>query len=558
MVRMARALRLLKESAGSAFWYKRAIEGFSSRGQGLRALALAKELISVAPDDHSVLLEMARLYARHQRDESGSGRGATPLNEPEEMPPGGIPPDITADSAKTLVVLDDAAEVERLEPAMPAPREPDSDDRGLAGKTEETRKATAARTESDAADSRSPSMASRPAAVPPPPPPEAFLVAEEDEKGEATDLATDPAWAAELASRAPAEKASASTPSTRSGPARDVPPEPSLEQPRATQPRATQPRATQPPRERLTTTRPPLEQPPKAGPLPPVSAGEEVLEHAKLGDLPLLSSLGEKAFVTISSAMRPVALQDGEVLFRAGDDARSFFIIAQGGVEARVQSRGGQRALATLGEGEVLGLFGLYTGRKRNATAVAVGPTVAFEITDRVLAGLVRDHPASKKPLALFYRRRLLEISLGRSPLFQDLPREKRLAIVDRFEQRKLAPREHVVSPGQVTLGLFLVMRGLVLVKTRDSGRVTVKARMERGQFFGCISALTGMPTLASAECEEESVLAILPHRTFGELLDLEPELAALPRRLRDEGVLITPTLFVGGLDAVCPDQGQS
>jgi cAMP-dependent protein kinase regulator len=481
MVRMARAHRLLGNQEASAFWYKRAISGFSDRRQGLRALALAKELVAVAPHDHEVLLEMARLYARNP-GAGGADRIARPLDEGA----GGstkvarIPREFTATSAKALEILDDAAEVERIEADA-----------------------------EEAAEKAAEKASARPApeviegGAPPPPPVEAFLVDDADEPDTALAVS-------ETAEPTP-------------------PPQPKKQGPPPAKAKA----------ERLGGG---------AGKPPPPGG---TLERARLGEVPLLSSLGENAFLALSEAMRPHALRDGEILFREGDAARSFYIVAEGRIEATVSRGGEQRVIASLSEGDVVGVFGLYTGKKRNATAHAVGPATVFEVTDGVLARLVREHPAAKKPLAAFYRQRLLETSLGSSPLFQDLPREMRQEIIDRFEQRRYAARESVVAPGQVTLGLFLVVRGEVLISTRGSGRSTLKAQLGRGQFFGCISALTGMPTVASAECSEDSVIAFLPHKAFGELIQRHPELAALPGRLREANVLVTPTLFVGDVDAV-------
>ncbi|RMG11341.1 MAG: hypothetical protein D6729_18135 [Deltaproteobacteria bacterium] len=433
MVRVARAHRLLGDKERSARWYKLAVQELANRGMGLRALALAKELLAVAPDDHELLLEMARLYARNpgaQRE--FTGRVAVPLDGGEAVvgPPA---PEFTATSIRALEVLDDPEAVEHYGASEPSP------------------------------------------ATPPPPPPEAFTA----EEAQADDRVF--------------ERVEKVTSGEHEAP-QDL------------------------------------------------RAKKGVLERATLGEIPLLSGLGKGAFAQLMREMRRVDLEAGDVLFREGEAARSFFIIAEGRLSASVEGE----EVAQLGAGEVIGVLGLYAGRRRNATVRAATSAVVFEITDQILASLAKAYPASRRALANFYRSRLLETWFGGSPLFRELPREARLSIIGRFCQRKLETNAEIVSPGEVVNGLFLVVRGEVVLSQRRGGRSEVLARIPRGAFFGCIAAMRGRPTMTSAACAEETVVATLPHKAFAEVLKAHPELRALPQKLAAEELLVTPTFFVG------------
>ncbi len=433
MVRVARAHRLLGEPKRALRWYRVAVHELSHRGQGLRALALAKEMLAVAPDDHELLLEMARLYAKNP-GAGGAGRIAVPLAEAprEGTVVGRIPREFTATSVKALQVLDDPAEVERIQ-------------------------------------------AAKSAKAPPPPPPEAY--AEDDA---ALEVVEEQLHTGDRARPASAEHARAA------------------------------------------------------------------LEGARLGEVPLLGSLGQGAFMTLATGMTRLTLEDGDLLFEEGAGARSFFIVAEGELEA-ITGRGGRDSLlAVLGEGQVAGVLGLYSGRRRNATVRARAPSVVFEVTHHALAEVMKDHPASKKAIGAFYRQRLLETFLGTTAGFRDLDRATRLELTHRFRQHRHPARQPVVSVGEVTNGVWLVVKGEVAITGRSGGQTQVRARLGRGQVFGCISALTGIPTNASAECTEETVLATLSHKSFTELVKAEQVLRSLPARLGEAGFLVASTFFVG------------
>ncbi|MDF1564766.1 MAG: cyclic nucleotide-binding domain-containing protein [Deltaproteobacteria bacterium] len=447
MVRLARAHRLLGNDAKSARWYTVAIRLLSQQGHGLRALALAKERLAVAPEDQESLLELASLYAKHpDAMEREQGRVALPLAPEEDTSVGRIPRDFTATSAKALKILDDADEVERIHAALEA----------------------------------------------------AF----------ADEMETAPRSGGRYADQEP-------------------PPEQSTDEERALS--AAEDNAAKPP------------------PLPPrKEGGQEALEAATLGGLPLLSSLGQGAFMALMRDMERITLEDEEVLFAEGEKARSFFIVAEGALEARSARSGTEALLARLTEGEVIGVLGLYSGRRRNATVSADGPAVVFEVTDRLLSRLVKQHPAAKQALATFYRQRLLETFLGSCPLIQDLPRAARLSIVDSFEETRHPEGSLLVAPGEVQNSLHLVLRGRLEVESRLEGERHNLAHLERGDFFGCIAALTGTPSRDRARWSEEGLAASLSQKQFSEIVKRHPALRALPRVLAERGLMVSRTLFVG------------
>jgi cAMP-dependent protein kinase regulator len=104
-----------------------------------------------------------------------------------------------------------------------------------------------------------------------------------------------------------------------------------------------------------------------------------------------------------------------------------------------------------------------------------------------------------------------------------------------------------VVSPGEVFNGLFLVIAGRLAITKRLMGaREDELALLERGQFFGVVSALSGTPCNCSIVAREPATLTFLPQRAFNDFVKDYPSLRELPRRLAAENLLVDKDVFVG------------
>lgn len=81
---------------------------------------------------------------------------------------------------------------------------------------------------------------------------------------------------------------------------------------------------------------------------------------------------------------------EGAVLCREGSPARSCFLLATGAVEIRKHADEGERVLAVLRAGSIVGQMALVDRSPRSATVVAAEPTVALELTRDVFEDLLR------------------------------------------------------------------------------------------------------------------------------------------------------------------------
>jgi CRP-like cAMP-binding protein len=128
------------------------------------------------------------------------------------------------------------------------------------------------------------------------------------------------------------------------------------------------------------------------------------------------------------------------------------------------------------------------------------------QLLDLVEETLRRPSPAGK-PVEAPRRDAELASRLVAAPLFGGLSAEELLAVVRGLELRTFAPGEALVSEGERGHSLFIITSGRakVFVRSLDGHAVEV-ARLEEGDFFGEIAALSGgrraATVTAAAACE--------------------------------------------------------
>jgi len=136
-----------------------------------------------------------------------------------------------------------------------------------------------------------------------------------------------------------------------------------------------------------------------------------------------------------------------------------------------------------------------------------LGPEYQDQVLDLVEDVLHQPLPgeaaaATPPPSAEELGRRLLA-----SPLFASLGEEELLAVVQGLEQRTFEPGDVLVTEGEPGRSLFILVAGKARVFVRSpTGHEMAVARLEEGQFFGEIAALSGRPrsatVTAAAPCE--------------------------------------------------------
>ena len=280
---------------------------------------------------------------------------------------------------------------------------------------------------------------------------------------------------------------------------------------------------------------------------------ERVMDEEELIDslarVPLFSDLDRKAFAELAREVKLRTINDRAYVFREGDPADSFFLVAEGALEVvrRIPNQKREIVLHQFHQGQAFGIFGLFAGQMRAASCRAIGSAEVIEISAGALAKVVQTHPGARNAISRFYKERLLENFLATSPIFDSLDAVARGLLIGQFKERRLATGEKVVSPGEVFNGLFLVITGeLALTKRLGGARDETLAELGKGQFFGVVSALSGTPARCTIAATRESTITFLPQRAFNEFVKDYPALRLLPQRLLQEGMLVEKDIFVG------------
>jgi predicted acylesterase/phospholipase RssA len=108
----------------------------------------------------------------------------------------------------------------------------------------------------------------------------------------------------------------------------------------------------------------------------------------------------------LERSLTRVALEAGEVLFRAGDAGDSLYVVVAGRVRLLAGEPGAERAIRDLGPGELVGESALLTGEPRTATVIAVRDTELYRLSAESAGRcLVADLQAMCRKMTMLARR---------------------------------------------------------------------------------------------------------------------------------------------------------
>lgn len=126
-----------------------------------------------------------------------------------------------------------------------------------------------------------------------------------------------------------------------------------------------------------------------------------------LAGTPLFEGLDRGGLEEIGSRMRPRGFARGDVICREGEPGESLMLIRRGLAEVTVASSEGERRVARLRRGDVIGEMSLLTGEPRSATVRAVVPTETLELDRHGFAAAVAHHPVLVVNVGRILSRRL-------------------------------------------------------------------------------------------------------------------------------------------------------
>ena len=130
--------------------------------------------------------------------------------------------------------------------------------------------------------------------------------------------------------------------------------------------------------------------------LPPASANH------------VLSALPTRLFSELFANGRTVSLKAGQSLFRSGDRSDGCYRLDEGLLKVSITAaKGGERILAILGAGAIVGELSMLDGSPRSASAEALRASKLCFISGAVFEAFANDHPEVYRQGMMLLARRL-------------------------------------------------------------------------------------------------------------------------------------------------------
>jgi zinc transporter ZupT len=211
----------------------------------------------------------------------------------------------------------------------------------------------------------------------------------------------------------------------------------------------------------------------------------------------LLRHLPPEEIERILPWVRNRHLDDGEILFRAGDAGDALYIVARGKVDvlsgAADENRNGHVAgekLADLGEGQAFGEMALLSGEPRTATIQSAAQTELLEIgREDFRRLLMKDHQLATAVERLSHERAIKNLSSGAAnPSRWAKVASGNLDHLSRSEADKMLVEAGQGAGMAIVLGNILdTIPGCLVIGAKFAGLATLSITLIMGMFIGGI-----------------------------------------------------------------------
>ncbi|MDP9193269.1 MAG: cyclic nucleotide-binding domain-containing protein [Acidobacteriota bacterium] len=248
--------------------------------------------------------------------------------------------------------------------------------------------------------------------------------------------------------------------------------------------------------------------------------------------VPLLAAADEQQLRETFLATRVREYANGETIIRQNDYTNDFLVIATGRVALtrRAENSQAEVKIAELTAGNFFGEMSLISGRRRNATATAVGPTRMIEIPRKAILKLQSNAPTAK---ALVDQAFLLRAFGGY--LFPGVPEALLGELVDRAVVTSFGKDAVVFKQGDMAETFYLIRNGMVKISKKSGDKEVVLSYLVAGNFFGEAALFSEAARTATVTTIFPSDLIKLSKRDFDNFLNAHPDLREAPLRKLEE-----------------------
>jgi CRP-like cAMP-binding protein/thioredoxin reductase/Fe-S-cluster-containing hydrogenase component 2 len=248
--------------------------------------------------------------------------------------------------------------------------------------------------------------------------------------------------------------------------------------------------------------------------------------------IPLLAVADEQQLRETFLATRVREVADGEDIIRQNDYTNDFLIIAGGRVELlrKPENNAAATKIAELTAGNFFGEMSLISGRRRTATARAVGPTRIIEIPRKAILKLMAAAPRAKDLVDQAFMLR----AFG-GYLFPGVPEALLGQLVDRAIVESYGKDAVVFKQGDPANTFYLIRNGMVKISKKSGDKEVVLSYLVAGNFFGEAALFSDANRTATVTTIFPSDLIKLSKHDFDHFLAAHPDLREAPLRKLEE-----------------------
>jgi CRP-like cAMP-binding protein/thioredoxin reductase/Fe-S-cluster-containing hydrogenase component 2 len=248
--------------------------------------------------------------------------------------------------------------------------------------------------------------------------------------------------------------------------------------------------------------------------------------------VPLLAAADEQQLRETFLSARVREYADREIIINQNDYTNDFLIIAGGRVELwkKPEKSNAEVKVAELTAGNFFGEMSLISGRRRTATARAVGDTRIIEIPRKAILKLLGAAPRAK---ALVDQAFLLRAFGGY--LFPGIPEAQLGELVELAVVNNLAKDAVVFKEGEEADAFYLIRNGMVKISKKSGDKEVVLSYLVAGNFFGEAALFSDADRTATVTTIFPSDLIKLSKRDFKNFLTAHPDLRQAPLQKLEE-----------------------
>jgi CRP-like cAMP-binding protein/Fe-S-cluster-containing hydrogenase component 2 len=248
-------------------------------------------------------------------------------------------------------------------------------------------------------------------------------------------------------------------------------------------------------------------------------------QAAALAQLDCLKGVPSRNLLRLAHLCTLRAFAPATLLINERIPAEFLYLVLRGTVSLTLHDRAGHEVLiGVLNRGDCFGEGPLFGDLFRGATVQSETICYLLQLPLAEVRAAMGESPELATALRRIYRRRLVESTLGRVPLFSQLSPLERTELAGLLQPQHYERGAMIIHEGEPGDALYIIESGQVVVER--SGELI--AHLDEGDFFGEMSLLAEKPHNADIRAVTPTQVLALPAGEFMRLLHEQPSLAAL------------------------------